>query len=158
VVVRPRTAAELWHRFKPLWIVAAVGFVAVGVWFYWQTTKPVGRVVARIVLNGQVCKLPAHASVCNHLAYGGQVVIYGPISPTTADPTQHVVTLHSVNQTISLSLSPGSYGIGFAIERPYSLLLPNGTQGDGGDFVIRADTTINLGVVEPGDSWVITGD
>jgi hypothetical protein len=57
------SAAELWQRFKSFWIVAAVGLVAVGGWFYWQTTKPVGRVVARIVLNGQVCKLPAHESV-----------------------------------------------------------------------------------------------
>jgi hypothetical protein len=85
-------------------------------------------------------------------------VIFGPVSSTTVNPTHHVVTLHPVAQPISLSLTPGAYSIGFWIEKPYAVLLPNfGTQ-DSGNFVIRADTTINLGVVEPGDSWVITGD
>lgn len=149
-------AAEVWRRFKAVWIVAAIGLVAVGGWLYWQTTKPVGRVVARIVLNGHVCELPAHISICKHLANGGQIVIYGPVSPSTADPTQHVVTLHSADQTISLSLTPGTYGVGFGIERPYILLLPNFGTHDSGNFVIRADRTTNLGTVEPGHGWVIT--
>jgi hypothetical protein len=148
--------ARVWQRFRSLLIVAAIGAVAVAGWGYWQTTKPTGTVTARIVLDKGVCRSPLHAAGCRRLAHGGVLVIFGPVSNTSGSPQTHEVTLHSANQPISFRLPPGSYGLGFWVEPPYQALLPNfGTQNSG-NFVVQADKTTNLGVVQPGAGWVIT--
>jgi hypothetical protein len=145
-------------RFKWALTAVAMGSLAVGIWQFWQSTKPVGRVEARIVLGGAVCRAPAHVSICRRLASGGQVVIFGPIHKTGASPGRTDVTLASARQTISMSLAPGTYAFGFWIKPPYQELLPNFGIQDSGTFVVHPDRTTELGRVQPGDGWVITGD
>jgi hypothetical protein len=139
-------------------VAVAMGSLAVGIWQYWQSTKPMGRVEARIVLGGAVCRVPAHVSICRRLASGGRVVIFGPISKTGASPGRLEVTLESARQTLSVSLAPGTYDFGFWITPPYQELLPNFGTHDSGTFVVQPDRTTELGRVQPGNGWVITGD
>jgi hypothetical protein len=135
-----------------------MGSLAVGIWQYWQSTKSVGRIEARVELRGAVCRVPAHVSICRRLANGGQVVIFGPVGKTDASPGRLEVTLESARQNISMHLAPGTYDFGFWVKQPYQELLPNfGTQ-DSGTFVVRPGRTTELGLVQPGDAWVITGD
>jgi hypothetical protein len=48
--------------------------------------------------------------------------------------------------------------MGFAVDPPGRLLLPNfGTQRSR-DFHVSAHETTRLGTIEPGNDWVITGD
>jgi hypothetical protein len=56
--------------------------VAVGGWKY---THPVtGTLTARIVLDGRVCRVPTHQTVCRKIADGGTLIVYGPIHPGQA--------------------------------------------------------------------------
>jgi hypothetical protein len=148
--------ARVCQRFRSLLVIPVIGAVAVSGWFYWQTTKPTGMVTARIVLDRGVCRSLLHDSDCRRLAQGGVVVIFGPVTNTGGSPETHEVTLHSANQRIAFRLPPGSYDLGLWIEPPYQALLPSfGTHGSG-NFVVRADRTTNLGVVQPGADWVVT--
>jgi hypothetical protein len=150
---------QLWmairNRPRRALLVAVVAVaVAVGGWRY---THPVtGTVTARIVLDGQVCRVPSHQTVCRKIADGGVVIVYGPITPGQASFDQHTVTINSTDSHITLHLEPGTYSLDFAVDLPYAVLLPDFGYKHNGTFIIRANQITALGRVEPGKDWVIT--
>jgi hypothetical protein len=143
-------------RFRSVLIVVLIGAMVVAGWKVWRASQPTGTVTARIVLDRGVCSTPLHASECQRLAHGGILVVFGPITNSTPNPETHEIKLRSVHQTVSLGLQPGSYDLGFWIEPPYRVLLPNFGTKSSGNFVVRADTTTDLGIVQPGTDWIVT--
>ena len=130
--------------------------MAVGGWKY---THPItGTMTARIVLDGPVCRVPSHQPVCRKIAYGGTVIVYGPITQGEAHFDHHTVTIDSAEGRITLHLEPGTYALDFAVDLPYAVLLPDFGYKNDGAFTIHAHQTTRLGTVEPGKIWVITED